>query len=239
MSNETSFGGTPMPVMPEAESGDFDAAMREVNTNYKEDSIAAKNVSFFNKKGPLGLPMGIFVVVGGFLALILISIVIAVAVKSKNADAARMKALQAKTGDNQYTMELASLREQINTLTTKVNDQARAQVAFQNQVDTRLSNSGTAGLERRVVENEEALHQLTRSQATLAKRFADNRPLADLLKRDNSATILSIGNGIARVKDELGAEHSLQKGDKWNGKTVTSVRSDTNQVVLSDGSSIL
>ena len=184
--------------------------------------------------------MGVVVAIGIFIFIFaLAGIFIAVAVKNRNAESARIAALQAKTGDNQYTMELAGIREQINALTAKVNDTQRGLLAFQGQVDTRLSNSGTANLERRLVEVDTAVQQLARTQVTLAKRMADNRPLADMLKRDNSATIVSIGNGIARVKDEMGTEHSLQKGDKWNGKTVNSVRSDTNQVILSDGSSLL
>lgn len=71
---------------------------------------------------------------------------------------------------------------------------------------------------------------------TLAKRVTDQQSFELEMYLRDDAEIVSIGNGLARLRDRNGAERTLRKGDKWNGLSVISIRSDRRQVTLSDGS---
>lgn len=146
--------------------------------------------------------------------------------------------LQSHQNENQLTIEISSLREQFSLLRNDL-DKVKLDInAFRKDVDKKLANTDLSKFNDRLIQIENSLASNASAIKKVASDVANNRPLADHLVVDKSARLLSIGNGIARVRDEYGEEYSLHRGDRWDGKTVTAIRADLRKVFLSNGSVI-
>ena len=146
--------------------------------------------------------------------------------------------LQSHQNENQLTIEISSLREQFSLLRNDL-DKVKLDInAFRKDVDKKLANTDLSKFNDRLIQIENSLASNASAIKKVASDAANNRPLIDHLVVDKSARLLSIGNGIARVRDEYGEEYSLHRGDRWDGKTVTAIRADLRKVFLSNGSVI-
>lgn len=178
----------------------------------------------------------IFVAIGvGVFFLIIVIVLIARSGSKGNSD---HLSLQSHQTQNQLTIEVSSIREQFSILRNDL-DKLRIEInSFKKDVDGRFSNTDISKFNDRLNQIENSIASNASAIKKVATEAANKRPLEDYLVIDKSARILSIGNGIARVRDEYGEEFSLQKGDRWDGKTVTSIRADLRKVFLSNGSVI-
>ncbi|SFF31856.1 hypothetical protein [Paracidovorax wautersii] len=131
----------------------------------------------------------------------------------------------------------AEMRAEMEALQLKVK-QVQAQMAevLQSLEKTAGGSQDVQALYRRTEELRRDIDGSNANIKTLAKRVADQQTFELEMYLRDDAEIVSIGNGLARLRDRDGVERTVRKGDKWKGLSVISVRADRRQVTLSDGS---
>ena len=208
-----------------------------VNTAATTES-AVKEVPKKGDRKPFEVNIG--VLLGGIVTFVVIILTAIFIINGgKNRDSDRRARAGSQQTENQYALEMNDLRTSVGALRTELEASRQEFKSYKTLMNQRLADSGSNNIERRIVDGEAALQIVRNEVHTLSRRIADARPLADNLKQEMSARILSIGNGLATVADEEGREHTLRKGDRWNGKRVQAIRPDLQQIILSDGSVIL
>jgi hypothetical protein len=204
-----------------------------------ENEKPKRDESFFSRKGFLGLPNGALIAVGMLIFFVVFTVILLVVKRgSRPAPQPVPQAVSAPAEQNQLVLELSSIRDQLGQVRAVVDKITVDNANFKAAVEAKLANQEVSALSEQV----QTLGKLTDATAAavqaLNKKIVNSRPLADSLAKNSSARLISIGNGMARIRDEYGEEFSLHKGDRWDGSTVSAIRSDLGRVVLSNGSVI-
>ncbi len=192
------------------------------------------------KKAPLPKSLVIgMAVAGAFAVLLLIVAMVAVTsrMKQNNGRAEEAQRLAAQQQEALKASQLSATQGALQERTQSLEEAVR-------QMREQLSkvSSGTldlAALSARVERAEQGLTLMQQQLQEARRRAADERPFEMEMYIREDATLLSIGNGIARIRMSSGDEVTLRRGDKWQGLRVTAIRADRAQVTLSDGSVIL
>lgn len=189
-------------------------------------------------------PLPKSLLIGMAVAGVFVLIVIVVAISSVSS---RMRQNSARADEAQ---RLANAQQE----QLKASEMGASQLALQEQVKSmqeairqqrdQLSKVSGGSLELSAVQSrldkvEQGLALTQQQLQDARKRAADDRPFEAEMYIREDARIVSIGNGIARVRMASGDEVTVRRGDKWNGLRVMAIRADRAQVTLSDGSVIL
>ena len=204
---------------------------------HEEESKSAEVVvqNGFFRPGPGGVPMGVYYVLGGFAVICLILLLITL---TRGAKKAPINA-QSSQLERSIQNELGVAQQRMERLEAANKELAAAQAALRADTDARFANNGIEGVQKRMSNVEAHIDNLNGAVQILGKRVGDTRPLSDLVKQDMSGQVLSIGNGVARIRKENGEVVTLQAGDKWGSVSVISVRDEERIVVLSNGTALM
>ena len=192
------------------------------------------------KKAPLPKSLVIGMSVAGvFAALLMIVAIVAVSsrMKQNNGRAEEAQRLAAQQQEALKASQLSASQGALQERTQSLEESVR-------QMREQLSkvSSGSldlAALSARVERAEQGLALMQLQLQEARRRAADERPFEMEMFIREDATLVSIGNGIARIRMSNGDEVTVRRGDKWQGLRVTAIRADRAQVTLSDGSVIL
>lgn len=183
----------------------------------------------------LGLPTPLFFIVVGFITIGLVILIVAIAsAPSKNNQQAQAPSNN-RQQEVQLSAEISALQSKVSASLSVAESAGQEVAKLRSDMDKRFATSDTSSLDNRILEVEKSIHEIKSSMNAMRRMIANNRPLSDNMAINPSATIISIGSGVARVRDEYGEEFSLQKGDKWDGTIVMSIRADLRRVILSNG----
>lgn len=194
--------------------------------------------SFFEKRGPGGLPMGAIVGIGLFFLLI-VAFVIAIALKGKSNSANATQASPSQTEMNVVISEITEMGSRIQQALNAAQSVGSELNSYKLLVDKRFTDLQQP--QQRVNEAEltqafQLISQLQQEVKLLEKKLQGTRPLKDAMKINAAGKVLSIGGGKARVLLENGSEIDLVAGDPFGATKVTAVRSDLGRVILANGS---
>lgn len=182
----------------------------------------------------------LFLVIGGVVAFFVLITVITLVVKSTGrGNAERAAEAQRRAQLVNEERQAGAIRNEVAALQAEM-EQVKSLLKSQGERLDKLSgNQDMASVDQRVTEAQRQLQLLGQDMQHLRKVVADQQPLETEMLIRGDVEIVSVGNGLARIRDRNGVERTLRKGDRWDGVRVMSIRADRRQVTLSDGSVIL
>lgn len=179
-------------------------------------------------------------VAGGVVLFFVVLIVVALLVRSSGKSSAERAAdaqrrAQMANEERQagaFRSDLAALQAEVQRLQEVLRTQAE-------RLERVPGSQDVLALDHKASEAIRQVTAISQEMQHLRRVVADQEPLDNEMLINTDAEIVSVGNGLARIRDRNGVERTLRRGDTWSGLRVMSIRADRRQVGLSDGSVIL
>lgn len=191
------------------------------------------------KAAPYGIPIGAWIGIGVLILVMVIGIVSLITAKVSSSTRADALKMVSADRDAAETAAVAGVRQDVATQQETIRQLQQQLGALREQASKGAAGQDLSAFDQRIARVELGLKDISRDVSVMAKRYAEGRPFeAELYIRDD-LEIVSIGGGLATVKDRAGREFVLRRGDRWGALRVQSIRADRWQVTFSDGSVLL